>query len=292
MVDWAYYFIGMGAICALLTLSVSYILSLTMRFMQDKPKTHAFKIHTISTSRCGGIGIFIAFIVVVMASFEITHTSDLTGVQADIITDVLAGIHFYIACAVLLISGLLKDTNKDTNILFVTTVQVIGTIYFIVSFGFLIKSDSVNILSIMCYFTFLLFSINSINIIDGVNGNAGFICLLNFLSLCFVACKLEANFIIFASSLMIGISGVFLCFNYPYGKIFLGDSGSFLLGFVIGALLILGIQYYDLSVFYALTLLIYPLCEVLTSIWSRFRRVTSFSVYEFLLHLYEPNNYH
>ncbi|RDU72604.1 hypothetical protein CQA66_04695 [Helicobacter aurati] len=292
MINWSYYFIIVGAISALFTLGIGYVLSLTMQFMQDKPKPQTFKIHSTNTSRFGGIGIFIAFIIIVMAALEIACPFRLYNKET-VLIDIFAGVHLYIASAIILASGLIKDMNRSANTLLMIMLQIVGIVYFIMSFGFLTPNNSTasNML-IIVYCIFILTNIHAINIIDGINGNAGFTCLILFVSLCFVACKLEANFLIFASSLMVGILIVFLCFNYPYGKIFLGDSGSFLLGFIIGALVIIGIKYYRLDVLYILSLLIYPCCEIVTSIWTRWKMITNYSLYELLLHICEPNNYH
>ncbi|STQ85392.1 undecaprenyl/decaprenyl-phosphate alpha-N-acetylglucosaminyl 1-phosphate transferase [Helicobacter muridarum] len=290
---WAYYFVGIGALFSVFVFSVGYMLSSTMRFMQDKVKANTFKIHTKSTSRFGGTGIFISFIIVVMAALEITYQTNSKSAETTL-TDIFAGIHLYNSTAIVLASGLIKDINREINTLLMIIVQIIGIMYFVVSFGFLMPDDFTinNAIIVLLYCIFIFINISAINIIDGINGNAGFISLMIFISLCFVSSKSEANFLIFASALMIGIIIIFLCFNYPYSKIFLGDSGSFLLGFVIGALLIIGIKYYKLDICYAISILIYPLCEVVASIVTRWKTNNNSSIYELLLHLCEPNNYH
>ena len=84
----------------------------------------------------------------------------------------------------------------------------------------------------------VLFLTNAFNYFDGVDGTLGFtiisvLCILYFLSQ-------NQNFNLFLLVLMVPIS-VFLCFNFSIfklPKIFLGDSGSLLLGFIFSFLLI------------------------------------------------------
>ena len=79
--------------------------------------------------------------------------------------------------------------------------------------------------------------INSINMIDGIDGLSGFVMLLTFLPLAYLAgaageTELVVLLISFSSSIL-----VFLYFNArifrPTARVFLGDTGSMLLGFVL-----------------------------------------------------------
>ncbi|SMC09505.1 O-antigen ligase family protein [Nitratiruptor tergarcus] len=120
--------------------------------------------------------------------------------------------------------------------------------------------------------------INAINIIDGFNGLAGGFSLLAFLSLGYVAFKVDdmalLELIIINIAALIG----FLALNFPRGKIFLGDGGAFFLGFALAtiALLIYHMHPKEVSQWYPLGLLIYPVFEVLFSIYrKKYLRETS-----------------
>jgi UDP-GlcNAc:undecaprenyl-phosphate/decaprenyl-phosphate GlcNAc-1-phosphate transferase len=99
-------------------------------------------------------------------------------------------------------------------------------------------------------FTFfsLLFLINSFNYFDGLDGTLGFTSISVLAILYFLASTeamnhylvLEQNIQYFLIAIIIPIS-VFLCFNFSIfnlPKLFLGDSGSLLLGFIISFILI------------------------------------------------------
>ncbi len=77
---------------------------------------------------------------------------------------------------------------------------------------------------------------NLINLIDGIDGLATGLGLFLFLTLGFVGWssgQLDVTWICFA---MAGALLGFLCFNFPPARIFLGDGGAYLIGFVIAAI--------------------------------------------------------
>lgn len=84
--------------------------------------------------------------------------------------------------------------------------------------------------------------INAYNLIDGIDGLAG---TLAFLSTAFFAAFFAVNgdytYACLATSLL-GAVGAFLIFNYSPARIFMGDTGSLLVGLVSAALVIRFIQ--------------------------------------------------
>ena len=281
----------MGGLCALLTLSIGYVLASTMQLMLDRARPNSFRIHKSNTTRFGGTGLFIAFIVVVMGALEVRHTDTSDG-HVSVFIDTFAGMHLYIAAAAMLISGLLRDVSRESHIALTIALQMVGATYLLLAVVFQNEVNEVSSAAAISYLLLLLFATNSINILDGINGGAGFVSLVALLSVGYVGFQLESSFIVFASSLMIGVIITFLCFNYPYGKVFLGDSGSFLLGFVIGALFVLGINYCDMNPLYVANLLIYPSCEIAVSLVTRGLRLGSLPPSRMFAHLFEPDNYH
>lgn len=83
---------------------------------------------------------------------------------------------------------------------------------------------------------------NAINLIDGIDGLAAGVTLFTSIAILFIAIGMGNIYTItFASALAGGMLGV-LRYNFPPAKIFLGDSGSMFLGFVLGAVAIHGSQ--------------------------------------------------
>jgi UDP-GlcNAc:undecaprenyl-phosphate GlcNAc-1-phosphate transferase len=77
---------------------------------------------------------------------------------------------------------------------------------------------------------------NAVNFIDGLNGLAGGIAVVAFAAISVAALALRNLFVILPCVAMTGALVGFLRYNYPKGRIFLGDSGSLSIGFLIAVL--------------------------------------------------------
>jgi UDP-N-acetylmuramyl pentapeptide phosphotransferase/UDP-N-acetylglucosamine-1-phosphate transferase len=111
---------------------------------------------------------------------------------------------------------------------------------------------------------------NSYNFIDGFNGLASVVGIITLSSICYVSFKNNDLVLILLSSLMIGALLGFIFWNYPSGKIFLGDGGAYLIGFWIGFLSILLVSRNpNVSPWYAVLVNIYPLFETVFTIYRR-----------------------
>jgi UDP-GlcNAc:undecaprenyl-phosphate GlcNAc-1-phosphate transferase len=83
--------------------------------------------------------------------------------------------------------------------------------------------------------------VNTVNISDGMDGLAAGICMIAALILFWAANQIEQGP---ASVLMLALAGAtfgFLFFNFHPAKIFMGDSGSMFLGYILGAVSISGL---------------------------------------------------
>lgn len=124
-----------------------------------------------------------------------------------------------------------------------------------------------SIFFILCLMTLA----NGFNFIDGMNGLLGFfatgVCL-SCINLSFIANDLISVQPLFLYLLFIVC---FLIINYPFGKIFLGDSGAYLLAFLLGSWIInfFG-THNNISSWNAVLIFFYPATEV---IYSYFRKV-------------------
>ena len=121
---------------------------------------------------------------------------------------------------------------------------------------------------------FSIFSIvglmNAVNIIDGFNGLASGIILLILLSFSIVAIQVGNHEIQHISMIVASTVFAFFLVNFPKGKIFLGDGGAYLLGFIAALIgIFLASNYTAVSPWYILAVLIYPVWEVLFSIYRK-----------------------
>ena len=111
---------------------------------------------------------------------------------------------------------------------------------------------------------------NAINIIDGLNGLASSMVLWALLGVATLAASLGD--VVLASTCLLLAACVlgFFMVNWPLGKLFLGDGGSYFLGFALAwACVLLVERHAQVSDFAALLLCIHPITEVFYSVYRR-----------------------
>ena len=143
--------------------------------------------------------------------------------------------------------------------------------------GFTINFD---VFSIVFVYGWVLAAVNSVNLLDGADGIAGSIGIVMSVALGVMAISLghALNAII-----LFGFAGAllgFLKFNFPPAKVYLGDAGSMLIGFVLAAMAIRGMskQTSAFAFFAPLALLSIPFIDTTAAIIRR--RLTGRSIFE------------
>jgi len=86
---------------------------------------------------------------------------------------------------------------------------------------------------------YIFIFINAINYQDGIDGQAGFLSLISFLGFYILSIISGNGFALIISLSFIGAVFGFLLYNFPPARIFMGDSGAYLLGFALAVLSIL-----------------------------------------------------
>lgn len=108
------------------------------------------------------------------------------------------------------------------------------------------------------------------NIIDGCNGLSGFVSTMVLIALGYVAGQVGDEFLARVSFLAAAAIAGFLVWNFPFGKIFLGDAGAYLIGFGIAEISILLVaRNPEVSPWFPLLLMVYPVWETLFSMGRR-----------------------
>jgi UDP-GlcNAc:undecaprenyl-phosphate GlcNAc-1-phosphate transferase len=82
--------------------------------------------------------------------------------------------------------------------------------------------------------------INVINLIDGVDGLASGVCVISALTLAVIALSLDRNAAGVLAALTAGASLGFLIHGFPPASTFMGDTGSNLLGYLLGVVAVQG----------------------------------------------------
>lgn len=190
----------------------------------DHPHTPV-KTHKIATPYLGGLAIWLGFtITLFVARFT---TSFPTGTLKSL-RGILMGATFIV------IVGLIDDAKTigfKAKFLWQIVVAII-LINFDIKIKFITPQYLADILTIL-WVVGIINAVNIIDIMDGLSSGISFIAALTFL---FIALPTEAIYVNFtAAALAGGILG-FMKYNFPKAKIFMGDTGSMFLGFVLAAL--------------------------------------------------------
>lgn len=114
---------------------------------------------------------------------------------------------------------------------------------------------------------------NAINLIDGLDGLASGVSAIGLITIGFIAI-LQANiFITMICCVLLGSLIGFLFYNFHPAKIFLGDSGALMIGFIIGFLSLLGFKNITIiALFFPIVILAVPFIDTLFAMIRRVKK--------------------
>jgi UDP-GlcNAc:undecaprenyl-phosphate GlcNAc-1-phosphate transferase len=111
---------------------------------------------------------------------------------------------------------------------------------------------------------------NAFNLIDGLNGLAAFTAMSVSISLSIVATQANHSDLSILCLAIVPIVGAFFVLNFPFGKIFLGDGGAYLLGHTLVWVSICLMDFdRSISPFAILLIFFWPVADTLLAIWRR-----------------------
>lgn len=117
---------------------------------------------------------------------------------------------------------------------------------------------------------------HAFNIIDGYNGLAGTVAMVTCLAIAHVALQLGDRPLALMVLALAGATAGFLLWNFPRGLIFAGDGGAYLWGGVIAIASVTLVQRHsEVSPWFPMLLLIYPVWETVFSIYRKLARGVS-----------------
>lgn len=181
----------------------------------DKPNERSS--HSTPTPRGGGIGICLSFIVI--GGFVINN----------IFITTLAGIAGLV--------GLLEDRFNFSSKLRLMIQLVLSSAAVMMFSG--LPFSMVGMPLFLFWIIFITGTMNFYNFMDGINGIAGFTGLVGFGFLAFFSIFIGKNPDTALMSIVLASACLgFLPFNFPYAKVFMGDVGSILLGFIFAAFVV------------------------------------------------------
>ena len=111
---------------------------------------------------------------------------------------------------------------------------------------------------------------NSLNIIDGLHGLASGTAVICILALATISASVGDSALCLASLTIAGAVAGFWLVNFPWGKLFLGDGGAYLVGFALAWLaVLLPTRNPGVSPWASLLVCAYPIIEVIYSMARR-----------------------
>ena len=246
-------------LCVLLVLTKPWHGALTMDFTDGIQK-----FHTAPTPRIGGIPIVLGLIVAWGKA-----PSDIQNMLTPIL---FAGMPAFIF-------GVAEDVTKRVGVMQrLLATMASGLLAWWITDYSLSRVDIWGMDWVMTYTVvsviFTAFAVggvaNSINIIDGFNGLASTTSTLAFLGYAMIAWRVGDAQLAGVSLVLAACVWGFFWVNWPLGKLFLGDGGSYFVGFSIGWVAVMLIERNpSVSAFAALLVCAHPVTEVLFSIYRR-----------------------
>ncbi len=119
---------------------------------------------------------------------------------------------------------------------------------------------------------FIVAITNAINLIDGLDGLAGGISSIYFATIAIIGIILNkfGGLDIILSLIMLGSTLGFLLYNFPPAKIYMGDTGSQFLGFIIAVIALIGYKVTTItSLVIPIVLLAIPILDTILAIIRR-----------------------
>jgi UDP-N-acetylmuramyl pentapeptide phosphotransferase/UDP-N-acetylglucosamine-1-phosphate transferase len=254
---------AVSAICA----GVLMPLAIGVRSMgRDRPGG-VRKLHVTSTSRLGGIVMVVACSVTLAVVLDNGHGP------------LPPELPLALAAVPVVLVGLLEDLTARVRPRYRMVAAVVsGALASAFSDGIVPRLDLPLIDALLRHLWFVLpltwFMVagacNAINLIDGAHGLAGGTALIMFGGIALAAGGSGDTVTLHEALIVMGALVGFLAWNYPRGRIFLGDAGAYFIGFMYAELSIQLVAHNsDLSPWYVIMLAGYPIVDTLFSMYRR-----------------------
>ncbi|MBQ4584448.1 MAG: undecaprenyl/decaprenyl-phosphate alpha-N-acetylglucosaminyl 1-phosphate transferase [Bacilli bacterium] len=227
----------------------------------DKPNHR--RVNEVAMPTQGGLAIFVTFMIgfMLFADMNVQMISILIGGFILILTGFIDGINSIKASHKMLAQICAAAVVVFYGKIFLSDISFLGL-------AFTIPSPLNYIFSII----FIVGIINAINLIDGLDGLCGGVSSIYFATIAIIAFILNryGGLDIMLALIMLGSTLGFLFHNFPPASIYLGDTGSMFLGYMISVISLLGFKVTTLtSLVIPLVILAIPIFDTLLAIFRR-----------------------
>ena len=218
------------------------------------------KLHVRQTPRIGGIAVYAGYWAI--AGLAPAALSDLLLVVG------LSALPVFLA-------GLVEDVTKGNQIVLRLVASVVSGFLFCLLSGHGVPRLDVPIVdhlvaipAIAVVLTAVMVTAftHALNVVDGLHGLATGIGIVMLAAFAIIAERALDHDLALFCLIMIGVLAGFLVINFPFGHLFLGDCGAYLVGFIVAVTAVaLSVRNPDVSPWACVVVLSYPLLETIFS---------------------------
>jgi UDP-N-acetylmuramyl pentapeptide phosphotransferase/UDP-N-acetylglucosamine-1-phosphate transferase len=274
------------AVALVLCLLIVVTTPLHARYTLDAPASGVQKFHEKPVPRVGGLAIFLGLI----TGYGLLETS-YAGPDAEATQMLLKPMLF--AALPAFAFGLAEDLTRSVGVAerLLATMASAVLAWWLTGVS-LTQLDTPGLDALVAVLplsvAFTAFAVggvaNAVNIIDGFHGLASGFFILACVAIGLIATQVADPGLAQLAFLSAAVALGFFVVNYPFGRLFLGDGGAYLLGFWLAWLcVLLPMRNPEVSAWVSLLVCIYPVTEVLYSIYRRLA---------LRLHMGEPDRAH
>lgn len=238
------------------------------------------KVHSHEVTRLGGVALFAGLLSVVIYT-EASH-------------------QYFLLCIIALlpvfIFGVTEDVTKNVSPRLRLVASVTTGIMFLFAFdvhltktGFAFSDQLLNFVPLAMFLTVLAIAamVNAVNIIDGLNGLSIGTSLFVMVAVFAAASQADdgemAHFALVIAACLFAVG----LFNFPQGRMFMGDGGAYIMGGIVAfSAILIAERNVDVSPFFSLLLVAYPFYELMRTMIRRIRMASADMMAPDLNHLH------
>lgn len=231
------------------------------------------RMHKGPIPRLGGVGVFAAVLIAAVCAAWLEPAARLLTLLPFIVS-------IGVGATLLFVVGLVDDLTGVSPLIKIIVQAVAAIIVW--RYGFSINAlvipggqvITLGVFALPLVIVWIVGLSNAFNLVDGADGLAGGVAVIALVATAISALVLHNSVVFWFSAALIGAMLGFLRFNLPPARIFLGDSGSLVVGFLLAVLTVKGMTRHDGAVFafgpiFALS---YPLLDTGISMLRRWLR--------------------
>lgn len=220
--------------------SIPFVKGLSLKYnFYDDPKKDSLKVHKIPISFLGGGAMLFVFLFGSILAWIFKRAGFL-----DFETPKLVAI--FIGSTLSWFYGFWDDTRWQQRVKISQKMKIFFQIPIVLALVLILYINqiqwqfiSIPIIGILFSIFYFIFIMNAVNIQDGLDGLAGGIILISSLGFLILSILTGNTLVLIISLIIIGSIFAFLFFNWYPASIFMGNNGSYFLGFLMAVFVIM-----------------------------------------------------